>query len=54
MMIITEDHGGYKAGMCIVCKQSGWIDQIKHKGGCPIDEKGSYVEINTVKFAQRH
>lgn len=36
LIIVTEDHGGYKAGRCVLCDQRGWIDAIDHLPECPI------------------
>lgn len=36
LIIVTENHGGYKGGTCVHCDASGWIDRIKHKPECPV------------------
>lgn len=45
LIVITEDHGGYKGGFCVICKQCGWIGKIEHKKGCPVDSKKKYLEV---------
>ena len=51
LIIVTEDHGGYKAGHCFACKASGWIsgfgyparakkvpgNHLKHRVSCPMN-----------------
>ena len=34
LMVVTENHGGYLSGLCALCGDSGWIDEIEHKPGC--------------------
>ena len=34
---ITEDHGGYEAGECILCDASGWL--VEHRFGHPYETK---------------
>ena len=51
---ITEDHGGYEAGECLLCDASGWLvdpefghpygakdvgADLQHKKGCPINKE---------------
>ena len=53
LVILTEDHGGYLAGECIVCKAGGWYDgslgyrfddkdvlrnHLIHKKSCPVNK----------------
>lgn len=26
VVVVTKDHGGYLAGTCIVCGESGWLE----------------------------
>ena len=40
---VTENHGGFKTGICIVCGASGWLwpgwlESLKHKEDCPVGE----------------
>lgn len=42
-LVCDEDHGGYEAGYCFVCKQHGWLyvdpgarNGINHKADCPV------------------
>lgn len=43
VIIVTEDHGGYKEGYCFACEASGWIDGF----GYPCHAKG--VPANRLK-----
>lgn len=36
LLICTENHGGHRAGYCLVCKENGWLDKIEHKPDCPL------------------
>lgn len=45
LLIVDEDHGGYKGGFCAICKERGWIDEIKHKDGCPVDGDSRILEV---------
>ena len=50
---VTEDHGGYEAGECILCDASGWLEgrlglpygsentgaDLVHKKNCPINNE---------------
>lgn len=51
---ITEDHGGYATGECLLCDASGWLvdnrfghhystkdigADLQHKKGCPINKE---------------
>jgi len=51
---ITENHGGYLSGECVVCGASGWFDgklgrkygdkknpgaDLEHKKNCPINKE---------------
>jgi hypothetical protein len=51
LVIVTEDHGGYHGGECLVCGECGWIveqqfgipyngnkelNALKHKKSCPV------------------
>lgn len=38
LLIVDEDHGGYKAGHCIFCERRGWMDSIIHKENCKVAE----------------
>lgn len=53
LIVITENHGGYLVGQCIVCGESGWLggklgyragakqvpgNHLKHKHSCPVNE----------------
>lgn len=50
LLLVTEDHGGYEAGICVLCKATGWIDEIKHKPSCPLsDTKVNVLEVNDVR-----
>lgn len=49
MIIITEDHGGYEAGFCAICKVRGWISKIKHKKGCPVDSDSEFLIVENFK-----
>ena len=35
-----ENHGGYLAGHCMLCGDSGWLKTIKHKKGCILQDPG--------------
>lgn len=39
----TENHGGYRAGECISCGESGWIDKIEHKPDCPVGKAATQL-----------
>ena len=45
MIAVTRDHGGYKEGRCVICQKHGWIDQIKHKRGCPVNSDAKYLKV---------
>ena len=50
LIIINDDHGGYKAGFCCVCKSHDWLKDIKHKAWCPIKPgRLEYIEIKEVE-----
>lgn len=34
LIVTVEDHGGYKAGRCVMCNASGWMGKIQHKPDC--------------------
>ncbi len=50
---VTEDHGGYLVGECLICKASGWLEDrlgqaygakdagadLVHKKSCPINKE---------------
>lgn len=36
LIIVTEDHGGYKAGRCVACGACGWLSRLEHKSDCPV------------------
>jgi len=50
---ITENHGGYLVGKCLLCNASGWLDErlgspygtknadadLVHKKSCPINKE---------------
>lgn len=51
---VTEDHGGYHAGECLVCGECGWlveqqyglpyngdkeINSLRHKKSCPVGQR---------------
>ena len=50
---ITEDHGGYEVGECLLCDASGWLEgrfghpygtkdtgaDLKHEKNCPINSE---------------
>jgi hypothetical protein len=36
LIIVTENHGGYKGGHCIACGAVGWIDKLEHKADYPL------------------
>ncbi len=33
---VTENHGGYLAVECILCKASGWDGKLEHEPGCEV------------------
>ena len=49
---VTEDHGGYEAGECLLCDASGWLEgrlghpygakdvgaDLQHEKNCPINK----------------
>ncbi len=50
LIIVTEDHGGYEAGMCVLCGSSGWIDNIEHRAGCLLaDPEVKEVQLVGIK-----
>ena len=50
---VTEDHGGYEVGECLLCDASGWLEgnlghpygtkdagaDLVHKKNCPINKE---------------
>lgn len=58
-VVVTENHGGYHGGRCIVCDECGWLDnkygwpygtprtnKLVHKQDCPVGDKlGLKVEL---------
>lgn len=48
-IIVTKDYGGFEQAECIICKQSGWIDDIVHLPACPVCSSDEYVEVLSVK-----
>ena len=51
---VTEDHGGYKAGKCLLCGTPGWLVEnrfgrphnaknigadLQHKKNCPVNKE---------------
>jgi len=36
LIIVDEDHGGYKAGYCLMCGRRGWIGKIIHTKKCSV------------------
>lgn len=45
LLIVTGDHGGYAEGFCAICKESGWLDDIRHKDGCPVDGDSKTIDV---------
>jgi len=41
LIIVTENHGGYKGGHCIGCGAVGWIDKLEHKADYPLQKAAS-------------
>ena len=54
LVLITEDHGGYEAGECLLCDASGWLVEnrfghsygtkdtgadLVHKKNCPMNKE---------------
>jgi hypothetical protein len=52
VVVVTENHGGYKGGRCVACDAIGWLDnehgypshvkgvlgnKLKHKKSCPMN-----------------
>lgn len=40
---ITEDHGGYESGECLLCDASGWL--VEHRFGHPYGTKGVNADL---------
>lgn len=36
LLVVVENHGGYKGVRCICCDESGWQDRLIHKSDCPL------------------
>ena len=34
VVIVTENHGGYRVVQCVVCGEHGWESQMTHKDDC--------------------
>lgn len=40
---ITETHGGYHAGHCVLCKSYGWITEYRY--GLPIHSRSGTTDV---------
>lgn len=47
LVIITDDHGGYTAGQCVVCGNVGWL--VEKRYGLPF---GSRSQDNAMRHAK--
>lgn len=36
LLLVTDNHGGYKSIRCIVCDAYGWDDRLEHRSSCPL------------------
>lgn len=41
LILVEEDHGGYKAGRCLLCNSYGWLNggakyRMRHEVGCDV------------------
>jgi len=51
LVVVTENHGGYLGGRCVICDATGWLDgeigyaynakgllgnELKHTRSCPV------------------
>ena len=68
-VIVTDNHGGYMAGRCMVCNGIGWLyaervdpidpksNSLQHTPSCPVGKiiaEGGTVEERRKRFYQTH
>jgi hypothetical protein len=36
LVVVTDDHGGYRSVKCVICGSCGWEGQLKHEPDCVV------------------